>query len=84
LGKCLDDCLLHRFLVISGNSARADEVSGATFNSIHVASFIQLENANRFVNSSKTRGKAVFWKKTSVPGKSIFYLVYLGKYTNMD
>ena len=64
--------------------AQADNVSGTVYYSIHVASFIQLQNANRFVNSLKTRGKAVFWKETDVPGKGMYYRVYLGKYTDKD
>lgn len=50
--------------------------------SIHLASFKELQNANRFVNSLARKEKMVFWKKTDVPGKGIFYRVYLGKYAD--
>ena len=47
--------------------------------SIHLASFKDLQNANRYVNKLKTTGKVVFWNRTSIPGKGDFYRVYLGK-----
>jgi len=48
--------------------------------SIHVQSFKDLTNANRYVNGLKNKGKMVFWKKTDVPGKGEFFRVYFGKY----
>ncbi|MBW2610091.1 MAG: DUF1566 domain-containing protein [Deltaproteobacteria bacterium] len=50
------------------------------YHSIHVASFRNLQNANRYVNALTKKGKMVFWKKTDVPGKGEWYRVYLGKY----
>jgi len=52
--------------------------------SIHFASFKDLENANRQVNSLKEKGKMVFWKETDVPGKGTFYRVYLGRYNRRE
>ena len=50
--------------------------------SIHFASFEYLRNANAQVNALKKKGKIVFWKRTSVPGKGEYYRVYLGRYKN--
>lgn len=52
--------------------------------SIHFASFKNLENANRQVNSLKEKGKMVFWNETDVPGKGMFYRVYLGRYNKRE
>ena len=52
--------------------------------SIHFSSFKNLENANRQVNSLQEKGKMVFWKKTDVPGKGLYYRVYLGRYDKID
>ncbi|MFC1858525.1 DUF1566 domain-containing protein [Thermodesulfobacteriota bacterium] len=51
--------------------------------SIHVASFASLKNTNEFVNSLKNKGKIVFWKEADVPGKGLFYRVYIGKYDDL-
>jgi Protein of unknown function (DUF1566)/SPOR domain len=48
--------------------------------SIHLASFKNLKNTNQFLNSLKNKGKVVFWKQVDVPGKGLYYRVYLGKY----
>jgi len=53
-----------------------------TYYSIHVASFKDLQRANRHVNATKKKGKMVFWKETMVPEKGRFYRIYLGKYEN--
>jgi len=53
-----------------------------SYYSIHFASFKNLQNANRQVNSLKEKGKMVFWKETDVPGKGKYYRVYLGRYYN--
>jgi len=55
-----------------------------TFYSIHVASFKKLQNANNFVNTMSIKGKILFWKKTDVPRKGMYYRVYLGKYETKD
>ena len=59
-------------------------VNGAenAYYSIHLASFKNLQNANKHVNSLKKKGKMVFWKETDIPEKGLFYRVYLGKYEN--
>lgn len=58
----------------------APECAEQVYYSIHVQSFQDLKNANRYVNSLKKKGKMVFWKKTNIPGKGQFYRVYLDKY----
>jgi len=55
-----------------------------THYSIHLASFKLLQNANKYTNSLKTKEKTVFWKKTDVPGKGMFYRVYLGRYDDRE
>jgi len=64
----------------------ADAATGAKriYYSIHFASFKNLANANRQVNALTEKGKMVFWKKTDVPGKGIYYRVYLGRYKNRE
>ena len=52
--------------------------------SIHFASFKNLANANRQVNMLTEKGKMVFWKKVDVPGKGLYYRVYLGRYKNKE
>ena len=54
------------------------------FYSIHFPSFKNLENANRQVNSLQEKGKMVFWKETDIPGKGLYYRVYLGRYDKRD
>ena len=54
------------------------------FYSIHFSSFKNLENANRQVNSLQEKGKMVFWKETDIPGKGLYYRVYLGRYDKRD
>lgn len=60
--------------------AAAAEGAEQFYYSIHFASFKNLENANRQVNSLQEKGKMVFWMKTDVPGKGLYYRVYLGRY----
>ena len=67
-------------LLIICTSAVNAECAEQIYYSIHVQSFKDLTNANRYVNGLKNRGKIVFWKKTDVPGKGNFFRVYLGKY----
>lgn len=52
--------------------------------SIHLASFKYLQNANRHVNSLQEKEKLVFWKEVDIPGKGIFYRVFLGKYATRE
>ncbi|MEW6672888.1 MAG: DUF1566 domain-containing protein [Thermodesulfobacteriota bacterium] len=52
--------------------------------SIHLASFQHLQNANRQVNSLQEKGKLVFWKEVDIPGKGIFYRVFLGRYPTRE
>lgn len=70
------------FFASSGN--KAIEAREVTYYSIHIASFKELRNANSYVNSMREKGKIVFWKKADVPGKGIFYRVYLGRYSKRD
>lgn len=52
--------------------------------SIHLESFKNIKNANSYVNALKNKGKLLFWKKTDIPGKGLFYRVYIGKYDNQS
>ncbi|MDF1591294.1 MAG: DUF1566 domain-containing protein [Desulfobacterales bacterium] len=60
------------------------EGAGERYYSIHLASFKYLQNANRHVNSLQEKGKLVFWKEVDIPGKGIFYRVFLGKYATRE
>ena len=63
--------------------ARADGMEQSYY-SIHVASFKKLQNANSYVNSMTKKGKILFWKKTDIPDKGVYYRVYFGKYKERD
>ena len=68
-------------LLITGSRVESAE---QRYYSIHLASFKYLQNANRHVNSLQQKGKLVFWKEVDIPGKGIFYRVFLGKYTTRE
>jgi len=68
-------------MLITGNLAESAE---ERYYSIHLASFKYLQNANRHVNSLQEKGKLVFWKEVDIPGKGIFYRVFLGKYATRE
>ena len=68
-------------MLITGRPA---ESAGQRYYSIHLASFQYLQNANRQINSLQEKGKLVFWKEVDIPGKGIFYRVFLGKYTTRE
>lgn len=74
------------FALVSAALIFAAAADGAQqyFYSVHYSSFKNLENANRQVNSLQEKGKMVFWKKTDVPGKGLYYRVYLGRYDKRD
>jgi len=71
--------LLFLLLIIFTSAVNAD-CAEEVYYSIHVQSFKNLTNANRYVNGLKNKGKIVFWKETEVQGKGYFFRVYLGKY----
>jgi len=72
------------FLPILFLAVDSADCAEQTYYSIHLASFKELQNANSFVNNLTKKGKMVFWKKTDVLEKGIFYRVYLGKYKDRD
>jgi len=53
-----------------------------TFYSVHLASYQNLENANRHVNRIKHHRDVVFWKEIEIPEKGRFYRVYVGRFPN--
>jgi len=65
---------LFSMIVVQINSVYGAE---RIYYSIHLASFKNLENANKQVNSLKEKGKLVFWKETEIPNEGKFYRVYL-------
>lgn len=69
--------LLLPIMCIGINAADCAE---QVYYSIHIASFEYLQDANAQINALKKRGKIVFWKKATVPGKGEHYRIYLGKY----
>lgn len=52
------------------------------FYSIHIASFKNIDNAARKASTLKFKDRAVFWKKTDIPGEGTFYRIYVGRYSN--
>lgn len=77
--KKLRFCVLIIVFFISLSISEAVE---SVYYSIHLASFKDLENTNKYLNSLTNKGKLVFWKEVNVPGEGIYYRVYLGKYLN--
>ncbi len=71
--------LLFVLTILFSGAVNAD-CAERVYYSIHVQSFKNLTNANRYVNGLKNKGKIVFWKKAEVQGKGTFFRVYLGKY----
>ena len=82
ISKGFSKSILLLFLLIAFMQINAADCAEQTYYSIHLASFKNLRNANAFVNKLKIKEKVVFWKETDIPGKGIFYRVYLGKYSN--
>ncbi|MBW2343529.1 MAG: DUF1566 domain-containing protein [Deltaproteobacteria bacterium] len=78
-GRILIKGVLFLLLIICTGAVNAD-CAEQIYYSIHVQSFKDLTNANRYVNGLKNKGKIVFWKKAEVQGKGYFFRVYLGKY----
>jgi hypothetical protein len=52
--------------------------------SIQLASFRNLENANRQVVKAAPGEKHIFWMQVEIPDKGIFYRVYLGRFPNRE
>ena len=50
------------------------------FYSGHLASYQNLENANRHVNQLKQRRDVVFWTEIQIPDKGLYYRVYVGRF----
>ncbi len=69
-------------LLLLSMEVHSVECKESSYYSIHLSSFRHLINANKQVNNLKVKGKIVFWKKTDVPGKGIYFRVYIGKYKN--
>jgi len=68
-------------MLMTGGPAESAE---QRYYSIHLASFKYLQNANRHVSALQEKGKLIFWKEVDIPGKGIFYRVFLGKYTTRE
>ena len=75
--------LLLSATMMSSLEARAEKTNQDTdsvYYSIHLASFKDLQKANRYVNSLKKEGNFVFWMTADIPGEERFYRVYIGKF----
>jgi hypothetical protein len=81
--KTLKKAAILLILIVLGFTGLS-QAAQRVFYSIHFASFRNLENANRQVNSLKEKGKMVFWDKFDVPGKGQFYRVYLGRFSKRE
>jgi len=71
-------------LVLFAAQARGVHSQETTFYSIHVASFKELEAAGRYVHDIGSKEKVVFWKEADVPGKGIYFRVYIGRFENRE
>lgn len=80
LGNILAAVLLALFAAQS----RVAYSQETTFYSIHVASFKDLESAGRYVHDIGSKEKVVFWKEADVPGKGIYFRVYIGRFENRE
>jgi hypothetical protein len=79
--------LLLSAAMMSSLEARAEKTNPDTdsvFYSIHLASFKDLQRANRYVNSLKKEGNDVFWMNVETPGEGRFYRVYSGKFDSRE
>ncbi len=75
--------LLLSATIMSSLEARAEKTNQDTdsvYYSIHLASFKDLQKANRYVNSLKKEGNFVFWMTADIPGEERSYRVYIGKF----
>ena len=80
VSKCLFICGFSLFLQAQCPGVNADDPLVRVYYSIHLASFKDFGNANAFVNTLKKKEEIVFWREVDVPGKGLFYRVYLGRY----
>ncbi len=62
----------------------SDDGTGKIYYSIHLASFSNFTNANAYVNKLQKKGDIVFWREVDVPGKGLFYRIYLGRYRDKE
>ena len=75
--------LLLSATMMSSLEARAEKTNqnnNSVYYSIHLASFKDLQKANRYVNSLKKEGNFVFWMTADIPGEERSYRVYIGKF----
>ncbi len=57
---------------------------GVTYYTIHGASYQKLGNALNNINELKTLGYESYYRKVNIPGKGIWYRVYIGRYADRD
>ncbi len=69
-------------LLVPGHDSHAGKTG--TYYTIHGASYQKPENALNHVNSLKTLGYEAAYKKVTIPGKGVWYRVYIGKYADKD
>jgi len=69
---------------VDAEQGKANADTRGIYYSIHLASFKDLQNANRYVNSLKKEGNVVFWETADVQGKGRFYRVYMGRFDNRE
>jgi hypothetical protein len=80
-GKIVGAGLLFMVAAFQSGQVRSEERS---YFSIHVASFKNLQSAGKYVNDLGSQEKIVFWRESDVPGKGVYYRVYIGKYETRE
>lgn len=78
-GACVSAIL--SFLMMPFDAADSAE---RVYYSIHVKSCESVEDARRQVERLRSNGRTVFWRMNEVPGESVHYKVYLGRYAGAD
>jgi tetratricopeptide (TPR) repeat protein len=80
--RCLFIIIFLFFLQIVAVSGA--DAEGDFYYSIHGASYRELEQAKLHIISLQKLGYAAFYEKVNIPGKGLWYRVYIGKYGNRE
>lgn len=74
--------LLTSFLLNGCAGKKKIKVSAIqTYYSVHLESFREIKNANRYVNDLSNKGKFVFWEIAHVEGLK-YHRVFVGRFSN--
>jgi len=79
--QCVLLNLLLMSFVLCGCAGQQIIRTSQTYYSVHLESFRELKNANRYVNDLTHKGKFVFWKIAHVEGVR-FHRVFVGRFSD--